>query len=554
MPSLSRVKTNGGGTRQGLQQREQPKRRQLLHPHSLPDRVRRAFSTVWPALWWAAIAALFALHFAHLWADFPNFSPWMDYSKYTDEGWYGNAAIRQALYGHWRIAGDFNPAVALPVWPLLLRVAFSVGGVSLPVARSLGLLVFAADLLVSYSLLRQTVPRVAALAGVSFLAASAYLWAFSRLAILEPLLILFLLLSWLLVLRLPSPAHDARKRLLMLLGAGLMLALAVLTKTTAIFLLPSTLYLVWQRNRFAVARTLRDTAMLAVGGLGPWTSYYLLVVHPRLTIDYHYLFAANHWDQPKTLSGWFWAFWYALHGSLWVDPILCGLALAMLGLGLFATPRLWQQPLVIASLLASAGYIFFAGWHNSPQPRYYEVVAYPLVFVSCLGAAGLWRSRLRPAKALAIAAWATFALTTGLNIRGSLHFARHPEYTFVRAARGITRYIDRHPNGNRLLLSISGDQISLITHLPAICDDFGTVDLPYRIHQYQPGWYAAWNEVDPGTLEDLRTQYSLEQVAKFPALDDEDRDMLILYKLHPLPAARRRYNDEEEVAANRSLE
>ncbi len=515
----------------------------------------RALLTLWPALWWAAIAALFALHFVHLRADFPNFSPWMDYAKYTDEGWYGNAAIRQALYGHWRLPGDFNPAVALPVWPLLLRLAFVIGGVSLPVARILGLLVFGCNLLVSYALLRFSATRVVALAGVTFLAGSAYLWAFSRLAILEPLLILFLLLSWLVVLRLPDALALHRRGLL---GAGLLLALAVLTKTTAIFLVPSTLYLVWHANRFALRQTLRDYGILAAGGLTPWLAYYLLVVRPHLASDYHYLFAANRWDQPKTASGWFWAFWYALHGSLWVDPVLCGLAIALLVLGILGRPRIWQQPLVIASLLSSAGYIFFTGWHNSPQPRYYEVVTNPLDFLACLGAASLWRAATDRnqviLRGLGVAAWAVFTVTTALNLRGTLHFARHPEYSLVRAARGVTRYIDRHPNGNRLLLSISGDQISLITHLPAICDDFGTVDLPYRIHQYQPGWYAAWNEIDPGTLEDLRTQYSLEQVARFHALDDEDRDVLLLYKLHPLPAARQDYNAEEEAAANQRLE
>jgi len=522
-----------------------------------------ALNGKWPVLWWAAIAALFALHFLHLSADFPNYSPWMDYSKYTDEGWYGNAAVRQALFGHWRVPGDFNPAVALPVWPVLLRLAFAIGGVSLGVARVLALSIFAANLLVSYALLRRAVTRTAALAGVTFLAASAYLWAFSRLAILEPLVILFLLLSWLLALRLPAleaTSQAAGQRQLHLLGAGLLLALAVLTKTTAIFLLPSTFYLVWQVNGFAWRRTLRDAALLASGSLVPWASYYLVIVRPRLTVDYHYLFEANHWNQPSTIMGWFWAFWWAAHGSLWIDPTLCGLAVAMLVLGMAAGPRIWREPLVVASLLASAGYIFFTGWHNNPQPRYYEVVAYPLVFVFCVGADRFWqtdgfgRTGRGISKTLAVAGWAVFAVTTGINLRQSVIFARHPDYSLVSAAEGITHYIDRHPNGNRLLLSISGDEITLVTHLPAICDDFGTVDLPFRIHQYKPGWYAAWNEVDPETLVDLRTQYSLEEVARFPALDDEDHDVLILYKLHPLPAARQQYNAEEELAANQSLE
>ncbi len=66
------------------------------------------------------VAAVFlGLHWVHLKADFPNFSPWSDWSKYTDEGWYGDAAIRHFQLGHWYVPGDFNPAAALPVWPFL---------------------------------------------------------------------------------------------------------------------------------------------------------------------------------------------------------------------------------------------------------------------------------------------------------------------------------------------------------------------------------------------------------------------------------------------------
>jgi hypothetical protein len=118
------------------------------------------------------------------------------------------------------------------------------------------------------------------------------------------------------------------------------------------------------------------------------------------------------------------------------------------------------------------------------------------------------------------------------------------------AATRLTRYIDQHPNGNRLLLSVSGANITLITHLPSICDDFGTSDLPSRIHRYQPGWYAAWNEIDPGTLEDLHTQYSLQRVARYHAFDDDDRNVLILYKLNPLPRDKQHYDRAVEEIAN----
>ncbi len=76
-------------------------------------------------LWLAAIAAVFALHAVHLRADFPNHSPWMDYSKYTDEGWYGKAAIEHYVLGSWYVHGDFNPSVALPVLPALEARSFA---------------------------------------------------------------------------------------------------------------------------------------------------------------------------------------------------------------------------------------------------------------------------------------------------------------------------------------------------------------------------------------------------------------------------------------------
>ena len=124
----------------------------------------------------------------------------------------------------------------------------------------------------------------------------------------------------------------------------------------------------------------------------------------------------------------------------------------------------------------------------------------------------------------------------GMNGAKTIGYAAHPEYTFVTAATELTQFIDAHPNGKRLMVSISGDEITLVTHLQTLCDDFGTEDLAPKIAEYQPGWYASWNDIDPGTLVDLHTHYSLEQVAEFKAFDDTDRDLLVLFKLHPLPA------------------
>ena len=520
--------------------------------------------------WVIGIVALFALHFPHLLADFPNNSSWLDPSKYTDEGWYGNAAMRWYLTGHWFLRGDFNPAVALPIWPLLLAAVFHFTGVSLAADRALALCVFGLNLLLAYSVVRTQAAKWVALLAVTILITSPFLFAFSRLAILEPPLVCFLLLSWLLALRLPRA--SSRAQTLLLAAIGLLLCLMVLTKTTAIFILPSTLFLIARTHGFRWT-SLRALATAVAAAALPWCAWYFLLVRPHHRTDYQYLFDANHWPQPTNFTGWIAAFWYALHGSLWISPTLCVTAVALLLLALIPSrsaktsearpspqdsgpgsdsdPHLWTNPLIIASFLAAAGYVFFAGWHNNPQPRYYEAVIYPLCFILALGAARLLHpSRpllLRVAGAAALAVIATVSLAGVFRIAAWL---RHPDYTFVNAARAVTEYIDRHPGPPRLLLSISGDDIRMITHLPAICDDYGTWDLPYRIHAYQPGWYATWNEMDPGTLTDLQTQYSLEQVASFPALDDPDRNLLLLYRMIPLPPAQQTYSAKDEQAAN----
>ena len=105
----------------------------------------------------------------------------------------------------------------------------------------------------------------------------------------------------------------------------------------------------------------------------------------------------------------------------------------------------------------------------------------------------------------------------------------------MNAATQLTQYIDAHPNGKRLMVSISGDEITLITHLPTLCDELSTQELPAKLAAYQPGWYATWNDIDPETLEGLHAHFSLEQTVSFTAFDDPGRNQLVLFKLHPLP-------------------
>ena len=133
---------------------EQPVEAPAYVPAATSDAVWLRFASVETVLL-VISAFFFALHFVHLRADFPNHSPWMDWAKYTDEGWYGDAAIRHYQLGHWNVPGDFNPAAALPVWPLIEMAVFRVTGVSLVAARTTVVVVFGLIMLCSYLLMRR---------------------------------------------------------------------------------------------------------------------------------------------------------------------------------------------------------------------------------------------------------------------------------------------------------------------------------------------------------------------------------------------------------------
>ena len=542
-----------------------------------------SFKRLLYTLWLVLIVSFALLHALHLRADFPNHSPWyFDWAKYTDEGWYGNAAIRAHLFGNWYVPGDFNPAPAVPVWPFLEWVLFFFTGVTLQAARGLVVVFFFLNLLLSYLLLRARSPRWVALVALTLIVTSPFLYCFSRLAILEPMLTTFTLAALNLAVRLPRMRRHVVASLLI----GLLFTLMMLTKTTAVFLLPAVgwaMLLPLRHNRGLALRS----ALAAAGAFAvSFATWMALVVHLGLFADYKYLFFVNKYDKPKEFYWPLLSLWWSFHGGLWVDHILIPLAGALVLGALVAaavfvrrssgvgnspvgwnarTRKLLADPVFGASILAVAGYILFMTYQNHPQPRYFAVVAFFSFFIvaqgvgallgqpGCKAAAstsgtpssgpsrGIWPRRL------GWIALAAVAVAVGANAYWTLNYATHPEYTFVDAAQRLTRYIDAHPNGKRLLVSISGDQVTLITHLPSICDDFGTQELVTKLGVYQPGWFATWNDLDPGTLEDLHNRYSLEQVASFRALDDSDRDVLVLFKLHPLPGGKVREPGDQNL-------
>jgi hypothetical protein len=542
-------------------------------------------------------AGFFALHAVDLRADFPNHSAWMDWSKYTDEGWYGDAAIRHFQRGHWYVAGDFNPAAAMPIWPLMEAAVFHFTGVSLAAARALTVGIFGLTLVTVYLLIRrcdvitaqpdvsravssameaglrptnrQASLRPASLApaiAVLLLAVSPFCYVFTRLAILEPLLILLTLLALLTISYLKPPRQGSTKlrklhvvpgnQYLVLVLLGLIVPLMVLTKTTAAFLLPSLGWLLWARAGYRVRPFLHLCFVPGVVATTTWLTYYFALVRPHYLLDYRYLFSANAYTGITAATA-VSIFAKTISDGSWMGRLLFPLSLLATLLGILNRNRILRNPLVPALMFWASGYAAFLAYHNNLQPRYYLVIAVPLTMLVPIVFESLWQApdphsrhlgtqtpnygQTHPiaAGALVVALLATLAI----DARRTIAIVRTPEYTFVEAAEQIHRIITvdhaLNPTHNPLVLSISGSNLSLMTGLASICDDFGTMDLPARVKTYNPGWFATWNQVDDDKMDALAPFYTLQRVAAFPAMDDPERNLLILYRLEPTtsPAA-----------------
>ncbi|HEX6494733.1 MAG TPA: hypothetical protein VF018_04570 [Acidobacteriaceae bacterium] len=482
-------------------------------------------------LWILGIVLLYALHFAHLAADFPAFPQWKDASVLTDEGWYLNAPTRYALTGHWYIPGDFNPAIALPVWPLLGALLFHFTGPGIVPARAFAVALFGTAIVCLALVLRRRSPLWIVLLVVSFAASSPFLFAFSRVALIEPLLLCLLAAAMLLADH-ATPVQRPRRHWTLMVVLGAVLLLMTLAKISSVFLYPAALYLLWSRLRSNLRRGLASFALLgALVGIG-YALYVRVVSRLGYEPDFRYFYTSNAFGHPANLKGWIISLQFGLV-DLWGT---CGW-LAILAVVVFLaslTPllrSLWSEALYVASVVLIVGTSAFTYVRDYHAPHYYLFTPFGLAIVFALGLnAAMEKTPRRYTSLLVLPVVALL----GVSVIRTVALVRYPTYTFRNAANSITDIIARDPSSRRLLLAESGDQITLITGQPSICDAFGAAPLREEINQRGPGWYAAWDAVNPETLMELHTRYHLQRVAAFAVSSDPGRSVLLFYRLVPL--------------------
>jgi hypothetical protein len=465
--------------------------------------------------------ALCLVRFAYLRADFPNHSPWMiDQAKFTDEGWWASAAVRHFLIGHWQVPGDYNPAAVVPVWPALITLVFQVTGISIIAVRAVSVSFSIATVALVYFLVRRcdVSPILAALAAL-LLAASSFAFAFSRLATLDTIVVFeWTLLMW-------AASYAASGRVWPLLALGIGIPVTVLTKTTALVLLPAVIWLLWKRNPRAIL------AVIAIAGIVIAT-YPFIVLRSRYADDFHYFFDINALADVEIGRTGSFLLQLFRHG-MWIDRILYPAALAVLLLSLLWRRQLWRNPLFTACWIAFLGNaVYILRRQDDYAPRYFLVMLVPVI-ITLIIALQEWKIRNRNLASLLAATLGIAVVLDTLQVFG---FLAHRQYQFYGAAKSIQAIVDANPSAHRLLLGTSGDQLALMTGIPSINDGYSNQDLDKKVLVYRPGWYVGWNELDQDILTSL-SAYRLDEVANFPVFDREDRDRLKLYRMVPLKEA-----------------
>ncbi len=470
------------------------------------------------------VVVLFAaLRFIDLKADFPLHSQfaWED-APMVDEGWYSSAAVNAWLGRGWILPGDFNPGVAMPVWPAMVWVGFHVGGFGIVTLRVMSVLVFLVLVALTYRVALMYDKERIGLFAVFFLMTSPYCFAFSRLAFLEFPMTMFLLAAALAIGR--RDRQDWGRYVL----AGILIGLSLLTKTLAVFLFPGMLYLIVERSGFQVKTAIRNLAFVGAGSVSVLLPYYVLyVIHHRVAFDYLYVanmsggVPLNVVQRIIALSRPFRKGW-STDNLFFLTAVLCAV-------GAIVVPslrRLWRRPLFVLSQLWIFGYLLMMGLHNNSVPRYYEPMLPGLFFVGGMLLETMEEHWPRVARVFL----ALVLIEAVVNTAETLYFVARPTYTLLKATDGVKRLVDSDPGA---IISHNAFEITLFTGLPGVNEDYGEEPIRWRVAHYQPHWYVKqgyW--VDGGVMaRAIGDEYRFEEAGEFQVFNHTPG--YVVYRLVP---------------------
>lgn len=471
-----------------------------------------------------AMVGMLALRLWHIRADFPGYHFYsQDGAKFTDEGFYTSAALNYYTLGHAYVPGGWNPGVFMPVWPLMVGLVFHFSGVSVAAARSLGVVCTWISVLLAYAITRQYRSRQFACFTAFLIAVNALGFFYSRLAILEPAFVMFLLLAIYLAGKVEPGGYVLAAMV------GIVFALMTLTKTTGLFVLPAVLYPIFAKNRtdrVAAGKLLAVSVgvILLLLGCAKLIWFYRFEPDAKIILGLNPMWQLE--NSPLRLARFF------LRGT-WIDPVLFPLALAGFIAAVVRLRFFWKDTLFVTAFLWEMGYAAFIVFHYDGPPRYFVAMIVPTVWLALIFVAWLCREH-RP---VGIAAAACIAACVVGNVISIFAYLARPEYTLYKASVSIKRMIAAdhalYPETNELLIGRGVDQISLLSGGFPTMDSDGAMPLAEKMDVYRPGWFMAWNWDVPLRKATVESKSKLAPRASFDVLGSRGENRITLYQVLP---------------------
>ena len=477
------------------------------------------------ALLLLASAVLLGLRLAQPGADFP---PGITTSGdlYADEGLHASAAVHRLTRGEWILPGDFNPVVLMPVMEVVQAAAFAVAGMSLATARAVDFMFLVLLAVAFFVLVRRLSSSLVAAAALALVLSNFVLYAFSRLALLEVPMMAMLVAT----LAVARSSRIQRRELAGGALVGLGLALAVLTKATALFAFPVVLAaLAWRpgerpRWRGAAAALVASGLVLLV---------HQVIVRGFFATDYACVMAANIKVSASPLQ-WARNLKHVLRQSLVVERWLFVGALPIGALAFALSSDFRRHPLVIGALLWVASYLGLLSLSTYNAPRYDIVFVPPVCLLLVLAVAALAAvPRWRGVAAL-VAVFLVWRGAAGGWRMGD--YLAHPRWSYRDMAADVRARVRASPDVPATLLGHIACQVGLAADLACVDDTLGSRDLAWRLDHDPPGWWVTLG-IDPKTKALLDSRGSVELVATYHVFGDYylGRQPVHLFRLKDLP-------------------
>jgi 4-amino-4-deoxy-L-arabinose transferase-like glycosyltransferase len=487
---------------------------------------RRGSWCAW-VLFFALLVVINGLRFVHLDADFP---PGITTSRalYTDEGLYSFNAIRESAGRSWYVPGELNTSINLPVGSLLQVGAFRVSGHSLIVARRLVAVSTIVLIAVTFGLTLRYTHRVSAMLVAAALSSDFLLFSYSRLAILDVVMTMVVAVALL-------TASSIRPKYFVLTAvlAGLLIGIAVLTKSTAVCAIPAVVYLgiaglSGSTRRRQVAGIILASCALVIGSYNALAWY----AYPRDYIYFHRIAEVRLASGPLDLAR---NFVLSVLNTIRFDPWVSLTALGSTAVLFNVSTAFRSNTLARAAALWVLGFLIMLSITSYQPSRYFVVVLVPMAML-CGVAISHTGDLLRTRRSATAVRVTIVVCLLAVNIWHIGTYLRHPRYSFARMAREVGTIVNAsagngHPG---VLLGNMAASVSFESDVRAMSLEYGSKDLATRIRIACPTHLIALEDPNADQSRVLSAYYAVEPVKEWMVFDNyfEHRPVR-LFRLRP---------------------